>query len=163
MEDSTHPSTVRISELEFPPTGRFEIAGSGCLIYHAESRFQVRVFSFVVPDGRVSVGDRLEYLIVEFVAHALALNSDAEKGLRTGVSLLFELENHHRMIGRMVEAFGYGVVEPLQWGGSDVGVLNDLGDELHDIQDDVQIHGHLKHPGYAVRVQHVALQVSILI
>ena len=40
---------------------------------------------------------------------------------------------------------------------------DNFGDELHDGEDDVSVHRHIKHPGDTVRVQHVAMPISLLI
>jgi hypothetical protein len=87
---------VRISERETVPTDRFESDYSEDAIYHAESRFQVWV-SFVTDD-RVPARDRIEYFLVEFVTHALALNGDVEKGLCAEVGLVSKLGDQHRAI-----------------------------------------------------------------
>ena len=86
-----------------------------------------------------------------------------KEGLGAEVGLVFELWDHYWTTGRTVETFDHGVVESLQRSGLYVGMPNDIGDELHDNRDDVRICGPIEHPGYALRVQHVALPVRLLV
>ena len=161
-EDVTHTRVVRNSEGEILPVHGFGVTKDP--IDDTESGLQVRVF--VVMFGthdRVPVGNGPEHCIVRFVPDALALDGEVEEGLSTEVRFVLEPGDDHGTSGRTIETFEHRVVETFQRSGPDAGVPDDLGDEPHDSHDDVRVHRHLEHPGDAVRVQHVAGPINLLV
>ena len=132
-------------------------------IENPESRFQVCISLVILRShDLILVRDGIERSLIGYNIDTLALDGEVEEGLGARVCLVLELGENHKMSRRTIEAFEYRVVESFQWGGSDVRMPIDLGNELHDGHDDVRVRRLLEHPGDTLRVQHVTTRISLV-
>jgi len=126
-ENMTHPSMVGNTEGKILPVHGLGVTKD--TIDDLQGRFQTRVSFVTSSHDRTPVRDGLEDLLVGFVTDALALDREVEEGLGAEVGLVPQLEDHHGLSGRTVEALQDRVVESFEWSGLDVSIPNDLGDE----------------------------------